>query len=281
VLLSPALLSPVLLSPVLLSPVLLSEVPAVESPAGPAVRRARVLARLPHPSRGFTQGLIVDDGMVWESTGLYGESALRRYRLGSDRDEECAPVPPELFAEGICRAGDIIWQLTWLERVALRWQPAPLALLETVPYNREGWGICHAGDCVVTSDGTSELVRRDPATLAPLETVPVRCAGQRVAGLNDLAWSGGLVWANVLGRPFLAGIDLGTGQVTEIADARKAAERHRSDPQAIMNGIAALPGAGEFVLTGKHWQHSYHVRLDPGRRHRDPARLILGASPVY
>jgi glutaminyl-peptide cyclotransferase len=253
----------------------------VDSPAGPLVRRARVLARLPHPSRGFTQGLIADDGMVWESTGLYGESALRRYRLGAGREEESAPVPPGLFAEGICRAGDIIWQLTWLERVALRWRPAPLALLGTVPYNREGWGICSAGAFVMTSDGSSELVRRDPATLAPLETVPVRCAGQRVPGLNDLAWSGGLVWANVLGRAFLAGIDPGTGQVCEIADARAAAERHRGDPQAIMNGVAALPGAGEFLLTGKHWRHCYHVRLDPPRRRRDPARLILGASPVY
>lgn len=256
------------------------EVP-VESPAGPAVRRARVLARLPHPSRGFTQGLIAADGMVWESTGLYGESALRRFRLGADRDEECVAIPPEYFAEGICRAGDIIWQLTWMERIALRWQPDPLALLEAVPYNREGWGICHTGEFVVTSDGTSELVRRDPATLAPLETVLVRCAGQRVAGLNDLAWSGGLVWANVLGRAVLAGIDLDTGQVREVADARKAAERRRGDPQAIMNGVAALPGAGEFLLTGKRWQHCYHVRLDPGRRHREAARLVAGANPVY
>jgi glutamine cyclotransferase len=128
----------------------------------------------------------------------------------------------------------------------------------------------------MTSDGSSELVRRDPCTLQPIEVVVAHCAGQRITGLNDLTWSGGLVWANILGRPFLAGIDPASGQVTAIADARKADERHWGDPQAVMNGIAAMPGPGEFLLTGKTWPHSYHVRLTPGRPHRDPARLLTG-----
>ena len=128
--------------------------------------RLRVLRRLPHPGRGFTQGLIVTGGTVWESTGRYGQSALRRYPLGATEAEACAALPPELFAEGICRAGGAIWQLTWQERTALRWHPDSLALLATIPYNREGWGICEAGEYLMTSDGSSELVRRDPQTLA-------------------------------------------------------------------------------------------------------------------
>ena len=104
--------------------------------------RLKVLRRLPHPGRGFTQGLILAGGAVWESTGLYGESSLRRYRLGAGEWESCAPLAPDLFAEGICLAGETLWQLTWRERTALRWHPGTLALLETIPYNREGWGIC-------------------------------------------------------------------------------------------------------------------------------------------
>ncbi|MGH3274768.1 MAG: glutaminyl-peptide cyclotransferase, partial [Streptosporangiaceae bacterium] len=144
------------------------------------------------------------------------------------------------------------------------------------PYNREGWGMCTVGDCVMTSDGSSELVRRDPVTLQPLDVVIVRCCGQRITGLNDLAWFGGLVWANVLARPYLAGIDPASGEVVEIADARKASERHWGDPQAIMNGVAAMPRPAEFLLTGKGWRHIYHVRLIPVRRHRDPVRLLTG-----
>ena len=97
--------------------------------------RLKVLRRLPHPGRGFTQGLLTDGGTVWESTGLYGQSSLRRYRLGAGQWEACAPVPAELFAEGICRVGAAIWQLTWQERTALRWAPDTLALLELTQAN--------------------------------------------------------------------------------------------------------------------------------------------------
>jgi glutaminyl-peptide cyclotransferase len=240
--------------------------------------RLKVLRRLPHPGQGFTQGLILAGGTVWESSGLYGQSSLRRYRLGAGRWEACAPLPPELFAEGICRAGEAIWQLTWQERTALRWHPDTLALLGTVPYNREGWGICNAGDHILTSDGSSELVRRDPRTLEPLGIIRVRCEGERVGGLNDLEWAGGRVWANILARPYLAGIDPGSGEVVDIVHAHlggPGGEHHWGDPQAVLNGIAAMAGAGEFLLTGKGWRFLHHVRLVPGRHRQRAARLLL------
>lgn len=237
-----------------------------------------MLRRLPHPGRGFTQGLITEGGTVWESTGLYGESALRRYPLGAAGPAASAALPPDLFGEGICRAGPgaQLWQLTWRERVALRWDPQTLELLGTVPYNREGWGICLAADAVLTSDGSSELVRRDPADLRPLpgEVIRVRCQGRRVAGLNDLDWSAGRVWASLLGRPYLAGIDPASGEVTDVADIRPVRERHWGDPEAVRNGVASLPAAGEYLLTGKHWRHLYHVRLEPAPPPPDPARLL-------
>jgi len=233
---------------------------------------------MPHPGLGFTQGLIAAGDTVWESTGGYGESTLRRYGFGAADPAAQARLPDEFFGEGICRVGAGIWQLTWQDRVALRWDAATLTMCERVPYNREGWGLCAAGDEVVSSDGTSELVRRDPATLEPIAVVHVRCAGSRVRWLNDLAWSGGLVWANVLGTNCLAGIDLASGEVTDIVDARAAAERHRRSLQAVMNGIAALPEPGEFLLTGKLWRSIRHVRLirDRDRRHRE--RLLAGPS---
>jgi len=216
--------------------------------------------------------------MVWESTGLYGGSALCRYRLGAGQVEQRAALPAGLFGEGICRLGDTIWQLTWRERVALRWDARTLELVARVPYNREGWGICAAGGYILTSDGSSELVRRDPRTLDPQAVVHVRCAGRRVLGLNDLAWSAGTIWANVAGTHYLAGIDPDSGEVTDIVNARPAAERHPGQPQAIMNGIAALPAAGEFLLTGKGWRWIRHVRLKPAREGPARRRLLAGLS---
>lgn len=248
---------------------------------------------MPHPARGFTQGLLADDGLVLESGGQYGMSVLRRYPAGATEPATEMRLADELFGEGICRAGDGIWQLTWKERVALRWDAATLQLRDMVTYNRDGWGICavpengetgaardeqDAGVAeVITSDGTSELVRRDPVTLEPRGIVHVRCQGWRVRWLNDLAWSGGLVWANVLGTEVLAGIDLVTGEVTEVADAHRAGERH-FHPQMVMNGIAALPQPGEFLLTGKGFRSIRHVRLVPDRDRGQLDRLLTGPT---
>jgi glutaminyl-peptide cyclotransferase len=235
----------------------------------------RVLRRLPHPGRGFTQGLVCDGGTVWESTGGYGESRLLCYPPGAGEPAAAAPLAPELFGEGICRTGDYIWQLTWRERVALRWDARTLELLGTHRFNRDGWGICDTGETVLTSDGSSELVVRDRHSLAPTGLILARCQGRRVTGLNDLAFAGGRVWANLLGTRHLVGIDPASGEVCDIVDARAAHERHAGDTDAVMNGVAPLPG-GEFLLTGKRWRHIYQVRLTPRRAGRLPAGLLPG-----
>lgn len=243
----------------------------------PRFHRLKVLRRLPHPGRGFTQGLITDeDGVVWESTGLYGESGLQRYRLGQEQPDATAALPPDAFGEGICRVGEHLWQLTWRERVALRWDPGRLRLLDAVSYNRDGWGICNAGEYLITSDGSSELVSRDPQTLKQKAVISVRCGGHLVGDLNDLEFAAGRVWANIALRPYLAGIDPASGEVVDIVDARPASERHRGDPDAFLNGIAAVGGPSEFLLTGKRWRHIYHVRLTESRAPRNPELLLCG-----
>lgn len=260
----------------------------------------QVVRRVAHPGRGFTQGLLSEGGTIWESVGNYRQSELRRYALadgksasrsGAPGDRAGTPdarvkLPPEFFAEGICRVGDSIWQLTWKELVAFRWDAVSLTLRDKVRFNREGWGICAvaaqgpSGELttpeVVTSNGTGELVRRDPDTLEQREIVHVRCQGARVQWLNDLTWADGLVWANVAGTDCLAGIDLTSGEVTDIVDAGAAAERHGRDPQAIMNGIAATATPREFLLTGKTWRSIHQVRLVPGRGRRHVERLLRG-----
>jgi glutaminyl-peptide cyclotransferase len=258
--------------------------------------RVQAVRRWPHPGRGFTQGLVLDGDLVWESTGRYGQSALRRYRLGTDQPDWSHSLPDELFGEGICLAGDRLWQLTWRERVALCWRPATLGPAGTGPagtgpastgpastgpyttvrYNREGWGICNAGRWAVTSDGSSELIVRDLATLEPLTTVLVRCEGRRVSGLNDLEWQAGRVWANVGSTACLAGVDLRSGEVQDVVDARSlaAGERVRRDPQSVLNGIAAVPDSGGFLLTGKNWKAIHEVRLVPDRKARRADKLL-------
>jgi len=256
--------------------------------------RVRVVRKTPHPGRGFSQGLLAEGNSVWESVGNYGQSALRRYDLGAGAVSAQAELAPELFGEGICRVADRVWQLTWRERTALSWDATTLELRDQVRYNREGWGMCAVGaqapadgwpaggavplPDVITSDGTSELVRRDPVTLEPREVLHVRCQGERVRGLNDLTWAGDVLWANVAGTSCLAGIDLETSEVTDVVDASAAAERVWRDPQAIMNGVAAVAAPGEFLLTGKGWRSIRQVRLIPDRDRGHVRRLLSGWS---
>jgi len=238
--------------------------------------RVQRLRRLAHPGRGFTQGLVVRGTTVWESSGLYGQSCLRRYELGAREPERSGPLAADLFGEGICHVGDHLWQLTWRERVALRWHPDTLDLLETARYNREGWGICRVGERLVTSDGSSELVWRDQQTLEPLGIIKVRIAGHRLDGLNDLDWSAGRIWANIWPKPYLAGIDPASGEVTDVVDARAVRERLPADPDAVMNGVAALHAADEFLLTGKGWRFLHHVRLTESPRRYPRLNQLLG-----
>ena len=103
--------------------------------------RVSVVRRMPHPGNGFTQGLIAewsgqDSGSVWESTGQYGQSTLRRYEVGANALLAQAELPAEFFGEGICRVGDSIWQLTWHERVALRYGVPGLGQFHLDAFNR-------------------------------------------------------------------------------------------------------------------------------------------------
>ena len=241
--------------------------------------RAGVIRRLAHPGRGFTQGLITDGDGVGVHRTLRAVGAVPL--PARDRQaEQRAALAAELFGEGICRFDDVIWQLTWQDRIALRWDARTLELIDQVPYNREGWGICAADGYLVTSDGTSELVRREPWSLDPQGVIYVRCAGRRVLGLNDLAWSAGTIWANVAGTHYLAGIDPDSGEVTDIVNARAAAERHLGQPAGDHERDRRAARAGGVPA------HREGLAVDParpaeaGQGRRLPAAPASGPEPL-
>ena len=215
---------------------------------------------------------------MWESTGLYGESALCRYQLGAGQVEQRAALAAELFGEGICRFDDVIWQLTWQDRIALRWDAAHARADRPGAIQPRGLG--HLRRRRIRRDQRRKQRTRPARTVdpgpargdpRPLRGPPgARPERSRLVGGHDLGQRGG--------THYLAGIDPDSGEVTDIVNARAAAERHLGQPQAIMNGIAALPAAGEFLLTGKGWRSIRHVRLKPAREGASQRRLLAGLS---
>lgn len=249
-----------------------SPVPAdalASPPPGVARLRVQVLGTLPHDPAAYTEGfeLSADGRTLWESTGVTGASGLRATDPATGAVRRAVDLPSSQFGEGVTVLPDRIWQLTWQDGVAYERDPLTLAVRRTLPYDREGWGMCHtpAGE-VVTSDGGADLVVRDPTTFAARRTVPVTLGGAPLDQINELDCSGGTtVWANVWRTDDVVGIDLADGRVTAVVDAsglRPASTAN--DPEAVLNGIAAIPGApGEFLLTGKRWPTTFRVRVAP------------------
>ncbi|TWF92511.1 glutamine cyclotransferase [Saccharopolyspora dendranthemae] len=218
---------------------------------------------LPHDRSSFTQGLEIADGTLYEGTGLRGSSVLRAADplSGSARHE--ARLPAEFFGEGITVTGDRIWQLTWQEGVAFERDRATLRELRRVEYPGEGWGLCSDGRRLVMSDGSDRLTFRDPVTFAQVGEVSVTQEGSSVEELNELECVGGQVWANVWGSDEILRIDPASGQVTAVVDAGGLLRPEQQAGADVLNGIAAVPGTDEFLITGKKWPAMFRVRFVP------------------
>lgn len=239
--------------------------PATSDPAQPL--RVEVLATMPHDEQLFTQGLEIADGVLYEGTGRVGESVLRATELrpgpAPGRTLAQAELPEPLFGEGITVAGDRVWQLTWKSGIAIERDRDTLAERRRMRYDGEGWGLCHDGSRLVSSDGSDRLTFRDPATFAPTGSVRVRRDGQPVTELNELECVGGAVWANVWQTDRIVRIDPGSGAVTGVVDAVGLLEPSQRAGAGVLNGIAAVPGTDQFLVTGKNWPSLFRVRFVP------------------
>ncbi|MHC1561619.1 glutaminyl-peptide cyclotransferase [Actinomycetospora sp. C-140] len=232
---------------------------------GVATLRPEVLAVVPHDPTAYTEGLEIDGDAVLEGTGLTGRSQLRALDPVTGAVRRAEPLPPAVYGEGVTASPTTLWQLTYRDGIAYERDPATWAIRRTVPLEREGWGACHDGTRVVTSDGTDELVFRDPASFAPVGTVRVTAADVPVDRLNELECTADGVWANVWHTDRLVLIDPGSGRVTAVVDAAGLLRpgQRPDDPEAVLNGIAAVPGTDQFLLTGKYWPSMFRVRFVP------------------
>lgn len=231
----------------------------------PESLRVKVVRSFSHDPGAFTQGLAFHAGKLYESTGLAGQSSLRRVDPATGAVEARVPLGGSLFGEGLAVVEDRLVQLTWKEGRALLWSVAELAPVGEHHYAGEGWGLCFDGQQLVMSDGSDRLVRRDARTFEPVGAISVRSAGGPVHQLNELECVGDTIYANVWQTSRIARIDARTGQVTAWIEAAglltPEEARHAND----LNGIAHLPASGRFILTGKLWPRAFEVEFVPRR----------------
>ena len=236
-------------------------VPVGPSEPQPARGSVEIVRTLPHDPSLFTQGLQVVGDQIYESTGQYGSSVVQRRPLEGGEPVVTVQMNGDEFGEGLAVTPDTLWTLTWKNGVAHNRDPETLEVREKVRYEGEGWGLCHDGQQLVMSDGSDTLTFRDPATFEQTRTVRVTSGGTPVQRLNELECAGGSVLANVWMTDEVVRIDPATGAVTAIYDASALEQPRPADPDAVLNGIAALPDSQNLLITGKLWPTMYEVRL--------------------
>jgi len=223
----------------------------------------RVIRKYPHAADAFTQGLIWHEGAMYESTGKYGQSSLRKVRLEDGKVLAQRKLESRFFGEGLARVGDRVIQLTWRSGLAFVSDLATLDERKTLRYGGEGWGLCYDGTALVMSDGSSMLEFRHPESMALLGEVTVLKDGHPVRKLNELECVGSEIYANVWQSNEILRIDRESGRVTATIDASGLLSRVEARRADVLNGIAYKPESKTLLLTGKLWPHVFEVEVVP------------------
>ena len=224
-----------------------------------------VTDHFPHDPTAYTQGIVREDGVLFESTGLYGHSEVRRVDIRSGRVLASRPLPSDRFGEGLALLKGRLYQLTWKEGVAYSYDAATLTPGDSCSYAGEGWGLTTDGTALIMSDGSDSLRVLSPATFQIQRVLHVRYKDAPIYKLNELEYLHGEVLANIYQSNWVLRIDPATGVVREVIDFGDLYPE-RPATADVMNGIAIAPDGKQLLLTGKFWPTLFQVRLRPPQR---------------
>ncbi len=221
-----------------------------------------VVAQYPHDDNAYCQGLVYRDGVLYEGTGRYGQSTLRKVDLVSGKVLQRVDLHRQLFGEGTTVYGDRIIQLTWKSGIGIVYDKVSFEQLMQFRISGEGWGITHDGRQLIMSDGSPTLRFLNPDTFQVQRRLTVQSGRQRVTRLNELEYIEGEIWANVWGEEYLARISPETGLVLGWVDLRGLKPTSlRHNREAVLNGIAYDSEDKRIFVTGKNWPQLYEIRL--------------------
>ncbi len=216
----------------------------------------------PHDPAAFTQGLFYDDGHLFESTGWWGQSTVRKVRIEDGQVITGAALPSNCFGEGLVRWGNEIVSVTWRNGMGFRFDLETFREKSRFQYHGEAWGLTRNENEIVMTDGSSQLHFLDPLTMRRSRSIKVTANDLPVRGLNDIEWVDGEVWANVWQTDLIARIEGVTGVVAGWLDLSALRSLvGASGENDVLNGIAYAPDDSCFFVTGKKWPKIFRVRL--------------------
>ena len=222
-----------------------------------------VVKTFPHDVSAFTEGLVYENGFVFESTGLFGNSTLRKVELKTGETLQFHSLPNEFFGEGITLLGDKIIQLTWKSGRGFVYDKESFGIQQEFIYGGQGWGITHDNNQLIMSNGSAILTFLDPNTFEVTGTLWVHDLDVGVANLNELEFVNGDIYANVWHQNRIAIINLQTGQVKGWIDLTGLYDASNADTENVLNGIAYDADNSRLFVTGKRWPQLFEIKLEP------------------
>lgn len=217
---------------------------------------------LPHDAAAFTQGLLWHDGFLYESTGLEGQSDIRKVDAASGQVLKRFRLPAQLFGEGLAFLDGKFYNLTWQSKIGFVFD-ANFKPIGRFSYGNEGWGLTTDGEKLLQSDGSDILTWRDPKNFASLGQIRVTRNGAPLRNLNELEWIGGTIWANVWQTDQIVIIDPKNGWVVaelDLSGLLKAQDRRGGED--VLNGIAYDANSGRIFVTGKNWPKLFSIVVE-------------------
>ncbi|MDR0955481.1 MAG: glutaminyl-peptide cyclotransferase [Rikenellaceae bacterium] len=235
---------------------------AVRADSAPARYGYRVVKSYPHDGQAYTQGLFWYEGFLYESTGLTGQSTLRKVDLPTGEVLQSVPLAEEYFGEGAALLDGKIYQITWENNTGFIYDLATLEPLGQFGYTGAGWGLTTDGQYLYMSDGTEKIMVLDPQTFRPLRTIEVYSDAGRVTQINEMEWIEGEIWANIYLTDQIVRIDPETGAVRGIIDLKRILPPADKDMSTdVLNGIAYDPATGRIFVTGKNWKKLFEIEV--------------------
>jgi glutamine cyclotransferase len=233
------------------------------APQAPKQYTCKVMQVYPHDPKAYTQGLLFDDGYLYESTGMTGESTLRKVNIQTGDVLQVASLPAEMFGEGLALVDDKLIQLTWKNQVAFVYRKSDFKQLNRISYPMsEGWGLTYDGTHLLMTDGSATLYFLDKEYLTEVRRLEVCDDKGMVRDLNELEYISGELWANVYLTDDIVRIDPKTGIV--LGRIHMAGLLKDSDKKAdtnVLNGIACDEKTGKIYVTGKNWPKLFEIQV--------------------
>jgi glutamine cyclotransferase len=222
----------------------------------------KIIKILPHDTKSYTQGLLIDNQTFIESSGQYDKSYIRRYSLDGRKIENEVKIESNLFAEGIAIFNNKLFMLTWKSKKALVFDKNSFELIDSFKYNSEGWGLTRIADELVMSDGSEKLNFLNPFTFEVNKSINVYDDKGKVDLLNELEYINGKIFSNIYGEDKIAIIDPLTGRVEYYINLEKIMNKRNYNNIDVMNGIAYNAKNKSIYITGKWWPSIYEIKLN-------------------